>query len=43
VEPAKADEAAKRPGVERIDACTVQARVECHCNVVEWINGTGLP
>ena len=35
--------AAKRPGVERVDACAVQARGECHCDVVEWINGTGLP
>ena len=42
-EAAKAEEAAKKPGVERIDDCTVQARVERRCDVVKWINNTGLP
>jgi D-amino peptidase len=43
VEAAKAEEASKSPGVERIDTYTVQGRVERHCDVVKWITGTGLP
>lgn len=38
----KAEEAAKDPGVERIDECTVEGHVERHCDVVKWIIGTGL-
>jgi D-amino peptidase len=38
----KADEAAKRPGVERTGELTVQGHVERHCGVVKWILGTGL-
>jgi len=38
----KAEAAAERPGVRRIDDRTVEARVERHCDVVKWIVGTGL-
>ena len=38
----KADEAAKRPGVERTSELTVQGRVDRRCDVVKWILGTGL-
>lgn len=34
--------AAGRSGVSRIDDCTVQGRVERHCEVVKWALGTGL-
>jgi D-amino peptidase len=34
--------AAQKPGVERIDECTVQGYVEQQCDVVKWILGTGL-
>ncbi len=37
-----ADRAATRSGVRRIDDYTVEGRVERHCDVVKWINGTGL-
>jgi D-amino peptidase len=37
-----AEKAALRPGVERLDEYTVAGRVERHCDVVKWINGTGL-
>jgi D-amino peptidase len=37
-----ADRAALRPGVRRIDKFTVGAQVERHCDVVSWVNGTGL-
>ena len=46
VEAAEAAEAAaaaaQRPGVERIDMCTVQGRVDRQCDVMKWIVGTGL-
>lgn len=40
----KAEEAAKRPGVERTDDFTVEGHVERRCDVVQWILGpeTGL-
>jgi D-amino peptidase len=38
----KAEEAARKPGVERLDEYTVEGRVERHCDVVQWILGTGL-
>jgi len=38
----KAEEAAKKPGVERTDECTVQCRVQRRCDVVKWIVATGL-
>ena len=37
-----AGKAATRPGVRRIDAYTVEGRVGQQCDVVSWINGTGL-
>ncbi len=42
ITPEEAEKAAKRPGVERIGDCTVQGRVERHCDVVNWVLGTGL-
>jgi D-amino peptidase len=38
----KADAAAQRPGVRRVDDRTVEARVERRCDVVKWIVDTGL-
>ncbi len=37
-----AEKAATRPGVQRIDEYTVEGRVAQQCDVVKWINGTGL-
>jgi D-amino peptidase len=37
-----ADKAATRPGVQRINEHTVGGRAERHCDVVQWVNGTGL-
>jgi D-amino peptidase len=37
-----AQAAAQRPGVERLDECTVSKRLERRCDVVKWIVGTGL-
>lgn len=37
-----ADKATARPGVRRVDEYTVESIVERHCDVVKWINGTGL-
>jgi len=37
-----ADPIAKRPGVRRIDACTVEAEVHRQCDVIKWIAGTGV-
>jgi D-amino peptidase len=37
-----ADRAATRPGVQRVDEYTVGGRVERYCDVVKWVNGTGL-
>jgi len=38
----KAEAAAQRPGVARLDDRTVEARVARHCDVVKWIVNTGL-
>ena len=40
-EPA-AEEAARKGGTKRVDACTVQGVVDRRCDVVNWILGTGL-
>jgi D-amino peptidase len=37
-----AAKAAARPGVKRLDDHTVEARVGRQCDIVKWINGTGL-
>ncbi len=37
-----ANKAAARPGVERVDACTVQSTVATRAEVVKWVIGTGL-
>jgi D-amino peptidase len=37
-----ADKASTRPGVRRVDADTVESRVDRQCDIVQWINGTGL-
>jgi D-amino peptidase len=37
-----AAKAAQRPGVQRLDDHTVEARVGRQADVVKWINGTGL-
>ncbi len=37
-----AEKAAQNPGVERIDAHTVERRVERQCDVVQWIARAGL-
>jgi len=37
-----ADKAAARVSVRRIDDYTVEGRVDQQCDVVKWINGTGL-
>ncbi|HUT59410.1 MAG TPA: M55 family metallopeptidase [Phycisphaerae bacterium] len=39
---AAADAAAQKPGVRRTDACTVECQVPRQCDVVKWINGTGV-
>jgi D-amino peptidase len=39
----RAAEVAARPGVERVDDDTVQARLERHCDVVKWVLGVGRP
>jgi D-amino peptidase len=36
---AAAEAAAKKPGVRRVDQCTVEARLERQCDVVKWITG----
>ena len=38
----KAEAAAKRPGVRRVDEFTVETQVARHCDVVKWIVGAGL-
>ncbi|MHC4401109.1 MAG: M55 family metallopeptidase [Planctomycetota bacterium] len=40
--PDKARAAAQRPGVQKIDQYTVEARVTRQCDVLKWIIGTGL-
>lgn len=37
-----ADKAIARTGVRRVDASTVEGRVDRQCDIVQWINGTGL-
>ena len=37
-----ADVAAKKPGVQRIDAHTVACEVQRQCDVVKWLSGTGV-
>jgi D-amino peptidase len=37
-----ADKAAQRPGVRRVDEHTVEGVVGRQCDVIKWINGTGL-
>lgn len=39
---AAADKVAARPGVRRVDDLTVEGVVEQQCDVVKWVNGTGL-
>ncbi len=41
-EESRAEAAAQRPGVQRIDAHTVQGEVQRQCNVVKWLTGTGV-
>jgi len=38
-----AENASKKPQVQRIDEYTVEGKVERQCDVVKWILGTGLP
>jgi D-amino peptidase len=42
ISPEAAEKAARRPGVRRIDETTVEGEVSQQCDVVKWINGTGL-
>jgi D-amino peptidase len=37
-----AEKAAARPGVERLDPYTVQAKVDQQCDIMKWITGSGL-
>ncbi|MGH2350723.1 MAG: M55 family metallopeptidase [Chloroflexota bacterium] len=37
-----AERAAQRPGVRRVDDCTVEGRAERQCDVIRWITGTGV-
>jgi D-amino peptidase len=37
-----ADRAARRPTVRRVDEVTVEGVVERRCDVLKWLNGTGL-
>ncbi len=37
-----AEKVASRPGVRRIDEYTVEGRAEQQCDVLKWIDGTGL-
>ena len=34
--------AARKPGVQRIDSCTVGAQIERQCDIIRWITGNGL-
>jgi len=38
----KAEAAAQKPGVQRIDDRTVASRVDRHCDIVKWIVDTGI-
>ena len=42
-EESRAEAIARRPGVKRIDAFTVEAEVQRQCDVIKWINDTGVP
>ena len=42
VTPEKAEAAAQKPGVQRIDDRTVASRVDRHCDIVKWIVDTGI-
>ncbi len=37
-----ADAAARKPGVRRVDPCTVEMRLDRQCDVIQWISGHGL-
>jgi D-amino peptidase len=37
-----AEAVAKRPGVRRVDAHTVECEVQRQCDVVKWMSGTGV-
>jgi D-amino peptidase len=37
-----AEAAAKKPGVRRTDAYTIECNVERQCDVVKWLTGTGV-
>jgi len=39
---AATERATGRPTVQRVDELTVQGRVDCQCDVVKWLLGTGL-
>ena len=41
-EESRADAAAKKPGVRRADAFTVECEVQRQCDVVKWLTGTGV-
>ena len=40
--PDDAARAAQRPTVRRVDEVTVEGVVERRCDVLKWLNGTGL-
>jgi hypothetical protein len=39
----KAEAAAERPGVQRLDDLTVETVLDRRADVVKWLNGTGIP
>jgi len=41
-EEGRAEAAAKKSGVERVDAHTVQCEVPRQCRVAKWLTGTGV-
>ena len=41
-EESRAEAAAKKPGVQRVDAHTVACEVRRQCDVVKWLSGTGV-
>jgi len=41
-EESRADAAAQKPGVRRVDAHTVACEVQRQCDVVKWLTGTGV-
>jgi D-aminopeptidase len=38
----RAEAAAKKPEVRRVDAHTVECEVRRQCDVVKWLTGTGV-